>query len=288
MKDKHKSAYAKSNAKTKAKAVAHSLTKNQKLEVKKLALGKIETKYCSDININLKNQIIANNIPLTNFYACIPAIGQGDGQNQRSGNVVSDAVVRVQLEFWLRNLSTFTNLWRVKIFVLESKRIKAVSNMYDATGVQLGNTGPLLNNGDGNMVNWLTSTLGEDNQQYDKMPVNTDDYTVLHTKSFDLTKNVGSSNGGLSLIGSLPGDPVQVIAQNPNLGKSTKKVNFKIKIKKLLYDNTTINTIGGAYPTNHNIFLFIVAWDPTYTITPSPTNSTPLFSVRNDIYFKDG
>lgn len=286
MKDQYKSSYAKKNAAKKKQQ--KSLTKNQKEEVKKLALGKIETKYCSDSSLNLNNTTTGNNIGLNVFYPMIPAVEQGTGQHQRSGNTVSDALVRCQLQFWLPASAVNTCLWRVKIFVLESKRIKSVVNMYDATGVATSATGPLLNAGNGTMVNWGASTVGVDNQQYEKMPVNTDDYIVLHTKTFDLTKNVGTQNGGLALNAALPGEPAAIVPQNPNLGKAVKKVDFKIKIKKLLYDNTSINTIGGSYPSNHNIFFYVVSWDPTFTITPSSANPLPLFSKRCDIFYKDG
>jgi hypothetical protein len=287
MKDKHKSDYAKKN---KAKRVAKSLTKNQKQEVKKLATLPLESKYVSDIdNVNEQSEGINNFInTTTNWYPIIPSVLQGTAQNQRAGNSISDCYITCKWDFRLLANANLTQHWRVKLFILESKRVKSYYNMFDATGNKTVIFGNLLNKGDGTMTNWQPPAgVGDTNaDQYIKMPVNTDDFIVKKTHTFDLVKNVGQPNLGLS-IASTPG--LSDVSISPNIGsKHNHHIEFKIKYKKLLYDNTLYDPLPGNYATNHALFYYVVAYDPNFNTLPGSVFQEPAFTFRSDMHYKDG
>lgn len=246
----------------KAAAMSRSLTKVQKAEVKKIVARAPERKYVVDPTI-LDNGIVVPSSIVTNtdVIPLIPAIAAGSGQNQRNGDQIQDAVLKVHWRFWLPPEATVTQLFKVKLFILESKRLKS-----DLGRTATTDLGRLLNNGDGTMVDWAASS-GLQNLQNDMMPVNTQDWTVKSIKSFHLVKNADWVNGGGGA--SAPANVGQLAVHS---------LTTTFKIGTLRYDG-----IASTSPTNHFYAAYLVA----FSDNNSTATAQPFYSMRPELYYKD-
>lgn len=247
----------------KVRKAPHALTKVQKAEVKQLIHKSPETKYVVDPTTLVNGDAVLGSIATnTNYISLLPAIAQGTGQNQRVGDSIASAVLGLHWRFWLPPETSVTQKYKVKIFVLESKRVKSELGMLPGST----DLGRLLNQGDGTMVDWVASS-GLQNLQNDMMPVNTQDWTVKSIKTFQLIKNQDWPNGGGGAGAS------------PNVGAlATHVLSHKIKIGKLKFDGSS-----AQFPTNH----FYVAYAVAFTDNNSSPTPNPFYSLRTDLYFKD-
>jgi hypothetical protein len=267
---------AKSKKELKAAAVAHSLTQNQKKEVKKLILPKIETKYVSDPVVNSVN---LSDVPLTidtasDFNNVIPGVAQGNGQNQRSGNKISNCRINCHWTVMLNSQQANTQDMTVKIFLLESKRIK--SELIFAT-IPPPDPGRLLNRGDGTFGDWnAIGTSFVIPLDYDKQPVNSDDWIVKKVFKRRLLKNDGKTQ--YEAAGVVPN-----LSTHPTSYDIRCSVNYPV----LTYDNA--KTPSGSYAaTNKALVYYIVAFNSQGTAIPPEGNFNPLYTFRSDMHYKDG
>jgi len=252
------------------------LTKTQKAEVKKIALAPIESKY---VNTPLLNDNAAE-IPLScvagfDWNSVIPSVAQGNGQNQRSGNEITNCKIRCKWRFWLNPGQIGTQNLKIRLYVLESKRIKS-EILLNTAGVDIGK---LLNRGDGVMVDWSPTggvTSGQEAQQYSMMPINFDDFKVLKQKTFHLVKNVGNVQDDV------------VNGPNQNLHASAD-YDCSFTLPKLIFDNF-VSTTGNVFATNRAIMFYVVAYpansDPNIYADPT-AQLLPQYSFRSDMFYKD-
>lgn len=244
------------------KVRSRALTTVQKAQVKELIRKAPESRYVSDPATQANGVTVPVSIATnTQYISLLPAIAGGNAQNQRAGDQISSAVLHLHWRFWLPPEVTVTQKFKVRVFILESKRIKSQTSV--TTGTDFGR---LLNQGDGTMVDWVASS-GLQNLQNDMMSVNTSDWTVKSIKSFQLIKNSDWVNGGGGA--SAPA----------NVGTmATHSLSQKIKVGTMKYDGTAL-----SFPTNH----FYVAYVVAFADNNSTATAQPFYSLRTDLYFKD-
>lgn len=267
---------AASKKQMKAAAVAHSLTQNQKKEVKKLILPKIETKYVSDPKVN---SVTLSNIAyeintITDFNNVIPGVAQGNGQNNRSGNKISNCRINCHWTVMLNSQQGNSQDMTVKIFLLESKRIKSELIF---TSIPPVDPGRLLNRGDGSFGDWNGITTDFVKAlDYDKQPINSDDWIVKKVFKRRLLKNDGKTQyeaGG--------------VVPNLSTHPTAYDIRCSVSYPVLTYDNN--QTPNGSFAaTNKALVYYIVAYNAQGTALPPENNLNPLYTFRSDMYYKDG
>jgi len=252
-----------------ASVVAHSLTVPQKMEVKKLIAPKIETKYVSDDeNVNDINPItISSSISTIGDYnSVVPTLLQGTAQNQRIGNSVSDCKIHCKWNIFLDQSTAKSYDYSVKIFLLESKRIKSENVL--AGGAD---PGPLLNAGNGTSINWL-DTNPNISTFNDFLPVNTEDWTVKKIFKRRLVKNNGTQNYDAN-TGNVP---------NVSSPHAQSSFGCVIKVPKMLYNN------DDSFPSNHTYVWYAVYWLNSNGSINSDGNVPPKLQFASQMYYKDG
>jgi len=279
--------------KAKAAAVAHSLTPNQKKEVKILITKPVERKYVvsdrfgpststgAGTNVPIPSSLTSvgwdstSYIPAMGYlYNPIPDLSQGVQTNQRIGNRISRCVIRSHFEFYLDNLFLSTRNVVVRLFQLTSKQAKS---FYLAQKLK-PNT--LLDTGDQVATDWLPQSTGFTPSQLAFMPLQGENWGGRHY-DFLLSKNQGIQN-----------DDLTTSTTQPNLSAGRRHVKTLVWSHKaaLKYDDE-----GGAnqiQPTNYCPLWGVLCWyaDGKQQL-PSSERPTLIpgvnMSVRNDMYYYD-
>lgn len=267
-------------ARAAAKRAARSLTKNQKVQVKRIITGKSETKYVADTPIVYGGGAIVKNYAVlqsvvsggvgTTAWGLIPFLTQGTNGAQRLGNKISNVTLKCNFMFWLNpNLSGNPSLdMTVRLYICKAKPIKSQSQLTNLP------VGAFLDNGDATSIDWTATTPVQD-MLLSTYPVNKEVFTVLKVKSFRLARNQDSPTGAVGL-GAAPNLPAN---QHHNFSYTHKH-----KGTVVYPDN---NVSGFQTPENLNLFCFAVYYDTNGFATAPPTPSPVLVSTRSHMWYKD-
>jgi len=185
--------------------------------------SELETKYTNDIRQNvLFNAVISN---VTEFYPLIPTVNQGTGAWQRANNELTPLSVTATFHVALAPLTQSNNL----VVTFYALRRKSQKNMLDL--LSTGNA-QILKNGQSSQIALYNGFICDQD-----LPLNVDEYTLIHKRSFLLTNNVGLPNGDTTN------------GNSPNTSNTYKTFKFRVPTPKTL----KYSPIGGGtanYPTN--------------------------------------
>jgi len=238
--------------------------------VQKIVKGNVETKYVMYRPYNNASGLMLN----TNFtqainssaeaYALIPPISLGDGDHQRTGNVIAPTSLTIKGFVSLLENAVDSAFLDVDIYILRHKAIKDVR--YET---QLGNFADLKNSGDGLNVGydgtWTNSA----------MPVNTSTYTVVKHKKIRLEKGWGDVNTYISLA-------AEARASYNTAPRHQANFSFKIKMpKKLQYKADTDTTPSMDYP------FMVIGWNVPSNLDTSSSNQIIKATATTHLYYKD-
>jgi hypothetical protein len=272
-----------------AKRAAKSLTKLQKIQVKKLVAAPLETKY-----IAAPTQVITSGTlgPVTGYsvltnivsggtgitaWSLIPslsqAIGSGvagqvlSGGNQRQGNKVAGVTFKNDFQFYI-NTGLANNVTvdaTVKLFICRAKQIRSNYNLTSLS------PSTLLDNGDGTSVDWVVSTPN-DALLNAMLPINKESFTVLKSYTFRIAKNQEAASGGTGVA-------------SPNMDSAhARTITYTHKHpSSLVYLD---DNVAGTFdlPTNFNYFAFCVTYESQAGSLPA---NSILCNARNHMWFKD-
>lgn len=270
--------------KKKSVRMAHSLTKLQKAEVKKLVRLPAETKYravqayvysTAGANLPAFNYGVLNSIisggPNQTLWQLIPLVTEGLTGCERIGNKISNVTLRSDWQFFINpNIAQYPSIdATVKVFILRAKQAKSSSALNTVP------VGSLLDAGDATSIDWTATAVANDATILATYPVNKEVFTVLKTHQFRLCKNPDSPTGGTGAVSS----------SSPNLtAHQTKQFSHTYRHPgTVIYPDN--NLIGYALPSNLTYFAFVVAYD-TNSFVPLPA-STILANCRSHMWFKD-
>ena len=263
--------FTKNRKARKARAVAKSLTKNQKAEVKKIVLGpKSLEKYCG-VNLCVQqglspsfasNVVLNNAFAPTNWTTMLPDLGQGAQGNERIGDRIDNIRGHVDLQFNLGITDQNASDVMVAIFECKSRSAKSVDAL---DGLHAGT---LLDNGADGTNDWNASVFQPNllNQRI----LSRDDWTgKKHV--IRLVKNNGLTNASNATAQFVP---------NTLAGVVTRRIKFSHKAT-VRYDATP----GSKQPTNY-LPLFACVW---WYADGSPTTSSPVvyLTATTHMFFKD-
>ena len=255
--------------KSKASAVAHSLNKLQKLEVKKLIKGPLEVKYVANYlstgNLPIKEQVVTP----TDCWSFLPACFEGTADHERIADEITPTRVVGHWNYYFDSSIVTSSIdCIVHLVVLLSK----ISPGFQTFGNL--STGTLLRPGDGTYRDPDDLNAVAMAGNINKMPFNTKSWQVLARRSFRMTKNLGQQNAEATLQSS-----------NGQNGASSKQVtiSFTKGLRKLSYLNPTI-----GYPANH--YPVYLTWATTTDGRVLPTGggtSALRWGFRSEMYYKD-
>jgi len=242
-----------------ASAIAHSLTKLQKLEVKKLVRGPNETKYNSaflctpDYRGGVVGFVLNQLAPTlltppqvgTNFhpyinstsqiFSAIPQISQGIDSFQRIGDKLSPTRGRVDMTFVVDNTpDAYAYDLTVHVWMLTAVSVKALDDFGSIPITEL------LDGGQGTMTYFSGSQVSE------QLVVNRNQFHVLHHKKFRLAK----VDGVIGPQGS------------PRGGAVTSGIGFQTNMHRLSLNVPVVKTLkydsnSAVYPTNYAPFIVV-------------------------------
>lgn len=276
---KKRSSKKPSKASKSKKAVANSLTPNQKKEVKILIEPEIETKYNAALivkNVQVQPLIASTTagIGAGSLQPLLMPIVQGLQNNQRIGLRIHPTHCRVTGRIWIAQSTEAvlpTTDVTVKVWFLSSKRVKA----YDQGGSL--QSGALLDNGDQTVTDWSSATP-YDPFYYDYKRIATDEFTTHSVKHYRLMKNQGTTNGDAG-----PG-------QSPNIASpSTPMIKFTETVKlphSLQYENSSLFTSN--QPTNAYPLIGMVAYNTDGSVWKQVTGSNNILcDIHTELFYKD-
>jgi len=220
-------------------AQAKSLNKKQKQEVKAIVDGLTLDRYNAEQLTNATsggyvnfNSVIQNT---TDWYRCIPLIGQGTASHQRMENLVRPKKCTLHFELRFSKDDAKTRDVYAVLFVLNPKFQKeygstavnsALSTKYNEF-LKLGN--------DTNvpfMGTWTNSTF----------PVQTNDFSVLHKRIVHLERPSGDQNGD-GVTGQYDGNGTGMYSV---AGSLRKTLSLNIKCPNLKYSKAA-DTLPNNY-----------------------------------------
>jgi len=298
MKRKHghkkRAVHKRSSKKPTATAVAHSLNKLQKKEVKKLIKGPEETKYIStflctpDYRGGLAGYVLSSLTPTatgvvgTNFhpyinstsqiFAAIPQMGQGVDSYNRIGDKVSPTKCKVDMTFCLIGVGDSHSYdINVHVWVLRATAVGTLDNFSSIPITQL------LDNGRGGDQQFDGSQLTE------QLPLNRKLFHQIHHRTFRMCKvdgvigPQGSPRGGATQSG--PGPQTSMVRLSLNIPVKQK---FVYDTASTLYPNNCAPFIVVGYSTN----------DQSTGGTSSPSSlydngGTVMCIARTHLWYKD-
>jgi hypothetical protein len=238
--------------------------------VNRLINKKIETKYVMYRPYsNSAGQLRATNFSQAingagEAYALIPPIQLGDGDHQRTGNVIAPTSLTVKGFVALASNDVNSYNIDVDIYLLRHKAIKDV-----AYQTQLGNFQDLLNSGDGLNVGYDGSWT------HSAMPVNTSTYQLIKHKKIRLSKGWGDVNTSLSGASTSQ-------ASYESSVRSQRNFSFKVKMpKKLQYKSDADTTPSMDYP------FLVIGWNSPDNLDTTGSLSTVQATCTTHMYYKD-
>lgn len=250
------------------KAVTKSLTKNQKKEVKLLVAQPVERKYIAQTAV-LNGSVPTTLITPIAWGSCIPVMTQGVNAISRIGNKVRSVVGRTQFNFAIDGRATNSQNFVVKLFLVQSRKIKSYPLISSLPA------GQLLDAGNNNSIDWSTSVNNP--IEMAMMPLSKEDY-IGKIVTIKLSKNVG-----LPIQDSTTGN-----APNSGLYGSNKQLIFNWKHAMLQYDDQAPG--GGTpatLPTNFAPLFAYVAYAADGTNISGQETVPILASVRCEMSWQD-
>jgi len=266
--------------------------------IKKVIKGTMERKYVDSYckvqsggtnpptlgnvtNYSVQQNIVAGGLNTT-AWSLIPSVIQGTAEDQRIGNRIENARIHFRSKFWLAPSLSGQPAQdvRVKIFICRPKLIKSFEQFFAiSTGIG-GLVGTLLNLGDGTTSDWAATTTGasptQDGDQ-SMLPVSRDNWQLLKTREFRLTKNQDAQWGG-SGAGSAPNLTAQQF----------QEVSFTYKHKgALMYQDPTNPQPLGAFPTNLCLVAFAVVYQSQNQVSNYFANGAVYASARSSMSYTD-
>jgi len=273
-----------------AKRAAKSLSKLQKIEVKKLVAQPLETKYVaaptqvliagvlSAVTGYSVNTTITSGGAGISAWSLIPSLPQAtsgavgtvvSGGNQRQGNKVAGVTFKNDFQFYI-NTGLANNVTvdaTVKLFICRAKQIRSNYNLTSLS------PSTLLDNGDGTSVDWAVTTPN-DALLNAMLPINKEAFTVLKAYTFRIAKNQEAASGGTGIA-------------SPNMDSAhARTITYTHKHpSSLVYLDDNV-TPGGVpdLPTNFNYFAFCVTYESQAGSLPA---NSILCNARNHMWFKD-
>lgn len=196
-------------------------------------------------------------------YALIPPITLGDGDHQRTGNVIAPTKLTVKGFVSLLENATASAFLDVDIYILRHKSIKDVR--YET---QLGNFADLLNSGDGLNVGYDGSWT------HSAMPINTSTYQLLKHKRIRLEKPWGDVNTYISSA-----DESRAAY---NTAKHQKNFSITVKMpKKLQYKSDADTTPSMDYP------FMVIGWNVPTNLDTTISQQIIKATATTHLYYKD-
>jgi len=211
-----------------------------------------ETKYINQ----LTNVHTGFNAPISGFddiqYAT-PSITKGTGPFNRIGQSITPTKCYVDFDIGFAREQPNSFDYNCHLYMLRCKGVKAYINR---------NSIPINNLLDDS----LTSQLFDGYPSTAMLPVEKNNFTVLHHKKFRLTRLAGSS-----------------IAQNAENIHCNKRIRLAYKSKKLVYDDT----LDSGFPSN-DLVIWVFGYTPVRPDEAPPFVGTPIqITSRVSMYFKD-
>jgi len=266
--------------------------------VKKVIKGTMERKYVDNYCkaqsggtnpptlVNVTNYSVQQNIVAgglnTTAWSLIPSVNQGTAENQRIGNRIENVRFHFRSRFWLApNLSGQpAQDVRVKVYICRPKLVKSYEQFF-ATNTGIGGlVGSFLNNGNGTTTDWAATTSGPSPSQdgdQSMLTVSRDNWQVLKTTEFRLTKNQDAQWGGNGL------------GCAPNLaGQQWHEVDFTYNHKgALMYQDPNNPQPLGAFPTNLCLVAFAVVYQAQNQVSNYFQNGAVYASARSSMSYTD-
>lgn len=238
--------------------------------IKRVINRSIETKYVMYRPYNNSSGLMLN----THFtqainssaeaYALIPPITLGDGDHQRTGNIINPTSLTIKGFVSLLDNAAASASIDVDIYILRHKAIKDV--VYQN---QLGNFADLLNSGDGLNVGYDGSWT------HSAMPINTSTYQLLRHKKIRLEKGWGDVNTYISLAD----ESRAAYNQAP---RHQRNFSFKINMpKKLQYKADTDTTPSMDYP------FMVIGWNVPSNLDTTSSQQIITATATSHLYYKD-
>jgi len=197
-------------------------------------------------------------------YALIPPITLGDGDHQRTGNVIAPTSLTVKGFVSLLENAVDSAFLDVDIYILRHKSIKDVR--YET---QLGNFADLLNSGDGLNVGYDGSWT------HSAMPVNTSTYQLLKHKKIRLEKGWGDVNTYIS-------QAAEARASYNVAPRHQKNFSIKVKMpKKLQYKSDADSTPSMDYP------FMVIGWNVPTNLDTTQSQQIIKATCTTHLYYKD-
>jgi len=267
-------AFYKKRPATKKPRASKAVSKPVKAAIERILNKNIETKFVvsSVVNSMLYNtvrskMITSGTATFQNLRTCMPIIvNSGTASNDLIGTRAKIVSLKTYLHFNLDTGNSTSNDVMIKVFFLHSKNAK---NFTVATaGLPAGN---LLRTGAASEEDWVPAA-GVDMRLLAQLPVNKQAWTGT-TKTFRLSKNAGTINGGTAVP----------ILSSGN-ASYTFTYDWKAAKKTLKYDESD----GSNYPENFLPLIAAVAWYPDGTSVGPQDSTMPVFvTLSNHLYYKD-
>jgi len=251
--------------------IAHSLTKPQKLEVKKLIRAPAELKYVSQILLDSTQSTFVNFNSLVgapaDFYRMLPPVAQGNDVYNRIGNKINPVKSTTHFNFKFGKYGNDSNARDITVvlYIIKPKFQKA----YESTAVnnQLSSYySGFLDNGQG------TDTSFTGTWYASKFPINNEGFVLVKKKEFRLEKPSGYLNDN--------GVTTSIQSYGAN-NHWNKQYTYTCRPHRLLYDNAS-----KSLPTNYNTMFMIGYY---YTDGTAPDTDTGILQVDaiTHLWYKD-
>lgn len=240
------------------------MTPAQSQAVKKLILGKSETKYCvSDISGGYIAEIPKTFTSPVGWHLAMPRIVQGVGNNQRIGERINNIRGKTTMYFFIPPNAPSSQDVLLKIFFGFNKTCSDY-NLFPSI-----HKNTLLEVGDQTTTDWNADILLTTPMQLAAMPVSRNTWS-LKTKTIRLVRNGGVSNGAPA-------------PDAPNVG-SLSHVKVVFNWKRKLPIKYPSNAADVNVPSNYCPVFIAVPWFANEQVDDSPVVS---MQWRNEVYFHD-
>jgi len=194
------------------------------------------------------------------IYACLPRVSTGNTSSTRIGEHIAPTKCLIDLNIVATAANAIGAVDKmVHVFVLTSKSVKSLDNYTAIPITQLLDIG--------------NSTNGPFNgtSMSQTLPVNTQDFTVLHHKAFRMTKGMGLANTSIQTSAVI----------TPSSSFRRVRLNVKLPSKLTYADQSTV------YPTNSAPFLVIGYTSCDQGGDTAPTAVDTYVEGRVQMYYKD-
>ncbi len=266
---------------TKKPALYKAVKAVAKAEASKL----IETKYLTYIpkisgiyNPNISNTLTSQYVGtssasnnLTYLQDVLPFIPRGDQSNEIIGSRINLISGKTDFLISFKDDDVKTRNLIVKLFCLESRKVRCYSEM------NLLPPQSLLRLGNDTTADWTPSAIAY-NPINDMFAVNKASFKIHHVKTFHMSKNAGGMN-----------DDASTPPPTPNVGRQFHKFTWHWGREMVLkYDDNPLTSGFSEYPTNFAPVFGIVAYHTDGKAVGSDGGPMPVvLTTVNHMYYKD-